>query len=67
MNLPLAMIFGYPQMLVVAFVAILLFANRVPRLMRNLGATVDEFNKLFDGSKERTRSRSRSDIKEPPQ
>ncbi|MCA9144516.1 MAG: twin-arginine translocase TatA/TatE family subunit [Planctomycetaceae bacterium] len=34
---------GHTELLVVAFVALILFGNRLPKVMRSLGQSVNEF------------------------
>jgi sec-independent protein translocase protein TatA len=36
---------GAPEMIVVGFIALLLFGNRVPEVMRSLGRGIGEFKK----------------------
>jgi sec-independent protein translocase protein TatA len=40
---------GGPEMLIVAFVALLIFGNRLPGAMRSLGKSVTEFKKGISG------------------
>ncbi|MBN1394146.1 MAG: twin-arginine translocase TatA/TatE family subunit [Pirellulales bacterium] len=40
---------GYAELLIVAFVALLLFGNRLPSVMRSLGRSVVEFKKGVSG------------------
>ncbi len=41
---------GVPEMLIVAFVLLLLFGNRLPSVMRSLGVGITEFKKgIRDG------------------
>jgi sec-independent protein translocase protein TatA len=44
--------FGGPELLVVAFIALLLFGNRLPNIMRSLGKSVTEFKKGVQGIEE---------------
>jgi sec-independent protein translocase protein TatA len=37
--------FGVPEMLLVGFIALLLFGKRVPEVMRSLGRGISEFKK----------------------
>jgi sec-independent protein translocase protein TatA len=42
--------FGAPmEMIIVALVALLLFGNRLPSVMRSLGQSITEFKKGMDG------------------
>ncbi len=50
--LPFAFSFGGPEMIVVAFVALLVFGNRLPSVMRSLGKSVTEFKKGVSGIEE---------------
>lgn len=53
--MPLA--FGLPggyEFLVVAFVALLIFGNRLPSVMRSLGKSVTEFKKGVNGIEDDT-------------
>lgn len=36
---------GMPEMMIVAFVSLLIFGNRLPSVMRSLGKSVTEFKK----------------------
>jgi sec-independent protein translocase protein TatA len=40
---------GGPEVLVIAFVALLIFGNRLPSVMRSLGKSVTEFKKGVSG------------------
>lgn len=57
MNLPLAFIggMGYPEMLLVAFIALLLFGKKLPEVARSLGKGVTEFKKGVHGIEEEIR------------
>ncbi len=44
--------FGGPELLVVAFIALLLFGNRLPNIMRSLGKSVTEFKRGVQGMEE---------------
>jgi sec-independent protein translocase protein TatA len=41
-----------PELLIVAFVALLIFGNRLPGVMRSLGKSVTEFKKGVSGIEE---------------
>lgn len=50
-------IFGYPgplELMVIGLVALLLFGNRLPSVMRNLGKGITEFKKGVQGVDEET-------------
>ena len=36
---------GMPELLIIAFVSLLIFGNRLPTMMRSLGKSVTEFKK----------------------
>jgi len=61
MILPLAFIggLGYGEMLLVGFIALLLFGKRLPEVARSLGKGVTEFKKGVQGLQD--------EIREPPQ
>jgi sec-independent protein translocase protein TatA len=52
--MPLAFIqnLGMPELLIVAFVSLLIFGNRLPSVMRSLGKSVTEFKKGISGIEE---------------
>lgn len=54
MPLPFAFLpsFNGPELIVVALVALLLFGNRLPNVMRSLGKSVTEFKKGVAGIEE---------------
>ena len=65
--MPLA--FGLPggyEFLVVAFVALLIFGNRLPSVMRSLGKSVTEFKKGVAGIEEDIDLASTADKKPAP-
>ncbi len=43
---------GMPEMLIISFVALLIFGNRLPSVMRSLGKSVVEFKKGVSGIEE---------------
>lgn len=47
--MPLAFIPGPIELLVIGFVVLLIFGNRLPGLMRSLGKSVIEFKKGLSG------------------
>jgi sec-independent protein translocase protein TatA len=57
MNLPLAFIggMGYGEMLLVGFIALLLFGKKLPEVARSLGKGVTEFKKGVQGIEEEIR------------
>ncbi len=44
--------FGGPEVLIIGFVALLIFGNRLPSVMRSLGKSVTEFKKGVSGIEE---------------
>jgi len=40
---------GTPEMMIIAFVSLLIFGNRLPSVMRSLGKSVTEFKKGVSG------------------
>ena len=57
MNLPVAFIggMGYGEMLLVGFIALLLFGKKLPEVARSLGKGVTEFKKGVQGIEEEIR------------
>jgi sec-independent protein translocase protein TatA len=43
---------GMPELMIVAFVSLLIFGNRLPSVMRSLGKSVTEFKKGISGIEE---------------
>jgi sec-independent protein translocase protein TatA len=43
---------GGPELMIIAFVALLIFGNRLPSVMRSLGKSVTEFKKGVSGIEE---------------
>ena len=61
--------FGLPggyELLIVAFVALLIFGNRLPSVMRSLGKSVTEFKKGVAGIEEDIDMASTADKKPAP-
>jgi sec-independent protein translocase protein TatA len=52
--MPLAFLpnLGMPELVIVAFVSLLIFGNRLPSVMRSLGKSVTEFKKGISGIEE---------------
>jgi sec-independent protein translocase protein TatA len=52
--MPLAFLpnLGMPELMIVAFVSLLIFGNRLPSVMRSLGKSVTEFKKGISGIEE---------------
>ncbi len=51
---------GTQELLVVAFIALLLFGHRLPSMMRSLGTGVTEFKKGMAGVDEETKEESKA-------
>jgi sec-independent protein translocase protein TatA len=61
--------FGMPgmgEMMIIAFVALLIFGNRLPNVMRSLGKSVTEFKKGVSGIEEEIDSAMAAADKKPP-
>jgi len=61
--------FGIPgtqELLIIAFVALLVFGNRLPSVMRSLGKSVTEFKKGVAGIEDDLDQAVTSDKKTPP-
>ncbi len=61
--------FGQPggyELLIVAFVALLIFGNRLPSVMRSLGKSVTEFKKGIAGIEEEIDQAGATDKKPTP-
>src|SRR5581483_2698216 len=56
---------GMPEMMIVAFLALLIFGNRLPSVMRSLGKSVTEFKKGVSGIEEDIDNAVASDTKKP--
>ena len=68
MNLPLAFIggMGYGEMLLVGFIALLLFGKKLPEVARSLGKGVTEFKKGVQGIEEEIRETTTTQYNELP-
>lgn len=67
MTPPLA-ILGLPggyEVIVIGFVALLIFGNRLPGVMRSLGKSVTEFKKGVSGIEEELHDATRADAAKP--
>ncbi len=61
--------FGIPgtsELLIIAFVALLIFGNRLPGVMRSLGKSVTEFKKGISGIEDDIDQAVTADKKTPP-
>jgi sec-independent protein translocase protein TatA len=61
-------VFGMPggyEVLVIGFVALLIFGNRLPSVMRSLGKSVTEFKKGVSGIEEEIDQAGRVEEKRP--
>lgn len=65
--LPLAFLpnLGATEMMVVGFVALLIFGNRLPSVMRSLGKSVTEFKKGVSGIEDDIDNAVTADTKKP--
>ena len=57
---------GGPEVLVVGFIALLIFGNRLPSVMRSLGKSVTEFKKGVSGIEEDMDAATTADKKPAP-
>jgi len=57
---------GGPELMIVAFVSLLIFGNRLPSVMRSLGKSVTEFKKGVSGIEEDLDQAVTVDKKTPP-
>jgi sec-independent protein translocase protein TatA len=57
---------GMPELMIVAFVSLLIFGNRLPSVMRSLGKSVTEFKKGISGIEEEIDQAVTSDTKTTP-
>ena len=55
---------GPPELIVVGMIALMLFGNRLPEVMRSLGRGVTEFKKGISGVEDEVR---RADVPQAPQ
>ena len=65
--MPLAFInnLGGPELLIIAFVALLVFGNRLPSVMRSLGKSVTEFKKGVSGIEEEIDNAAKAPVNGP--
>ena len=56
---------GGPELMIIAFVALLIFGNRLPSVMRSLGKSVTEFKKGVSGIEEDIDKAVVADTKKP--
>ncbi len=56
---------GGPELLIIAFVALLVFGNRLPSVMRSLGKSVTEFKKGVAGIEEEIDSAAKAPVNGP--
>jgi sec-independent protein translocase protein TatA len=64
--MPFAFIPGTQELLIIAFVALLIFGNRLPSVMRSLGKSVTEFKKGVAGIEDDIDLAGGADKKTPP-
>jgi sec-independent protein translocase protein TatA len=64
--MPFAFIPGTQELLIIAFVALLIFGNRLPSVMRSLGKSVTEFKKGVAGIEDDIEQSATADKKSPP-
>ena len=50
------MFFGPHELIIVAFIALLLFGSRLPKVMRSVGESIQEFRKGIQSSPDDTMS-----------
>ena len=67
--MPLAFInnLGGPELLIIAFVALLVFGNRLPSVMRSLGKSVTEFKKGVSGIEDEIDNAAKTPVNGPAQ
>ena len=56
---------GGPELIIVGFVALLIFGNRLPSVMRSLGKSVTEFKKGVSGVEDEIDQALTADAKKP--
>jgi sec-independent protein translocase protein TatA len=56
---------GMPELMIVAFVSLLIFGNRLPSVMRSLGKSVTEFKKGVNEVEEDIDKAVTADTKKP--
>ena len=56
---------GGPELIIVGFVALLIFGNRLPSVMRSLGKSVTEFKKGVSGIEDDIDNAVTADTKKP--
>jgi sec-independent protein translocase protein TatA len=54
---------GWPELLILGFVVLLLFGNRLPSVMRSLGLGVTEFKKGMQGIEDQSNEQKSSGSK----
>jgi sec-independent protein translocase protein TatA len=54
-----------PELIVVGFIALLIFGNRLPSVMRSLGKSVTEFKKGISGIEDEI-DKAASEVNKPP-
>jgi sec-independent protein translocase protein TatA len=57
---------GGPEVIIIGLVALLIFGNRLPNVMRSLGKSVTEFKKGVQGIEEDVDAAVTSEKKSPP-
>ena len=57
---------GMTELMIIAFISLLIFGNRLPSVMRSLGKSVTEFKKGVSGIEEDIDQAVTADKKTPP-
>jgi sec-independent protein translocase protein TatA len=57
---------GMTELMVIAFISLLIFGNRLPSVMRSLGKSVTEFKKGVSGIEDEVEQAVTVDKKTPP-